>query len=82
MDGRAARVMANEIPEYCDFDCPHADFPPAVTAGVCRTMGAVWCKKLEETVHKHTLCAWRKRQGKEKAGGPGAAGRRRKRGGG
>ena len=53
--------MSETIPEYCDFDCPHADFPPAETAGICRTMAAVWCRQLAELVNKNTLCAWRKR---------------------
>jgi hypothetical protein len=51
------------IPEYCDYDCPYADFPPAETAGICRTMSAVWCGKLKELVNKNTPCEWRKRQG-------------------
>ena len=56
-----ASAMARKIPEYCDFDCPHADFPPADTSGLCRTMAAVWCKKLKELVNKHTPCQWKKR---------------------
>ena len=28
------------IPQFCDFICPHAEFPPAETAGICRTMSA------------------------------------------
>ena len=53
--------MSAKIPEYCDFDCPHADFPPADTAGICRTMSAVWCKKLKELTNKNALCEWRQR---------------------
>ena len=49
------------IPEICDYDCPFADFPPADTAGICRTMSAVWCKKLKELVYKNTPCEWRQR---------------------
>ena len=55
--------MNRKIPEYCDFDCAFADFPPAETAGICRTMSAVWCKKLKELVNKNAPCEWRKRQG-------------------
>ncbi len=48
-------------PEFCDYDCPFAAFPPADTAGICRTMSAVWCKKLEQLVNKNRPCEWRKR---------------------
>ena len=50
-----------EIPEFCDFSCPAADFPPADTAGICRTMAAVWCTKLTALVSKNVPCEWRKR---------------------
>lgn len=51
-----------EIPELCGFDCPHAAFPPAETAGICRTMSAVLCGKLAELVNKNALCEFRRRQ--------------------
>jgi hypothetical protein len=54
--------VSNKIPEYCDFDCPFADFPPAETAGLCRTMSAVWCRKLKELVNKNAACEWRRRR--------------------
>lgn len=54
-----------DIPEICGFDCPHADFAPADTAGICRTMSAVWCGKLKELVDKNMPCAWRKRRVKK-----------------
>lgn len=50
-------------PEFCDFDCRFAAFPPAETAGICRTMSGVWCKKLTELVHKNKPCEWRRRTG-------------------
>jgi hypothetical protein len=53
--------MTQRIPEICDFDCPFADFPPPETAGICRTMSAVWCKKLRELVNKNTPCEWQRR---------------------
>jgi len=53
--------MNEDIPEFCDFDCPHADFPPAETAGLCRTMSAVWCRQLGELVNKNAPCEWRRR---------------------
>ncbi len=45
---------------YCTFRCPHSDFPPADAAGICRTMAAVYCKKLKTLVDKNTPCRWRK----------------------
>ena len=60
--------MKDTPPEFCDFDCPHADFPPADTAGLCRTMSAVWCKKLKELVNKNAPCEWRRRQAQKRAG--------------
>lgn len=48
-------------PEICDYSCPFAAFPPAETAGICRTMSAVWCRQLKELVHKNTPCEWKRR---------------------
>lgn len=53
--------MGDGVPEICSFECPHADFPPAETAGICRTMAGVWCGKLIELVSKNTPCEWRRR---------------------
>ncbi len=58
--------VPKEIPEICGFDCPHAEFPPAETAGICRTMSAVWCGKLRALVNKNLPCEWRKRQPPDK----------------
>jgi len=44
---------------YCTFRCPHSDFPPADAAGICRTMAAVYCKKLKTLVDKNTPCRWK-----------------------
>ena len=59
--------MADPVPEFCDFICPHADFPPAETAGICRTMSGVWCRQLRALVHKNAPCEWRRRSGKSMA---------------
>ena len=59
-------IMASKPLEFCNFDCPHADFPPPETAGLCRTMSAVWCQKLKELVHKNAPCEWRRRAGRAK----------------
>jgi hypothetical protein len=68
--------MAKTIPDICDYDCPYADFPPADTAGICRTMSAVWCGKLKELVYKNTPCTWKQRGG-GKTGRPARATRKK-----
>jgi hypothetical protein len=47
--------------EFCGFQCPHSDFPPAETAGICRTMAAVYCKKLKALVNKNGPCVWQEK---------------------
>jgi hypothetical protein len=51
------------VPQFCDYHCPHADFPPAETAGICRTMSAVLCTRLQALVNKNATCEWRRRHG-------------------
>jgi hypothetical protein len=41
---------------WCDFNCEHAGFPDPELLGACRTLAAVFCKKLERVVPKHTAC--------------------------
>jgi len=50
--------MKDKTPEYCTFECPHSDFPPADSAGLCRTMAAVYCNKLKKLVDKNVPCRW------------------------
>jgi len=74
--------MQPEIPAICGFDCPHAAFPPAESAGICRTMSAVWCGKLTALVNKNVPCEWRRRTEsleKKAAKARGAAARKRSR---
>ena len=54
--------MAQKVPEFCDFDCPHAGFPSVETAGICRTMSAVFCKQLKRLVNKNRPCVWHGRR--------------------
>ncbi|MGE3180088.1 MAG: hypothetical protein AB7N71_00520 [Phycisphaerae bacterium] len=58
----------NQIPKHCDFSCPFAEFPPAETAGICRTMSAVQCGKLGALVNKNALCEWRRQRDKQTRG--------------
>ena len=57
----AKRIPLDQLPAICDYDCPAADFPPAETAGICRTMSAVWCRQLNELVNKNRPCEYRAR---------------------
>ena len=74
-DTQRTPSMKAEIPQYCDYGCPFADFPLAETAGIRRTMARVWCRKLKELVNKNTACAWRQRRKTE--GGKGRKSRGR-----
>ena len=62
------KTPRTQPPEICDFDCPYAGFPPAETAGICRTMSAVHCGLLGELVPKNTPCEWRRRGAKATTG--------------
>lgn len=55
------KIRLELIPQVCDYDCPAAAFPPAETAGICRTMAAVWCSQLGELVNKNRPCEFRRR---------------------
>ncbi|MEP0848563.1 MAG: hypothetical protein HRF50_17295 [Phycisphaerae bacterium] len=57
----APNSVNEQPPEICGFECAFAAFPPADTAGICRTMAAVWCGKLQALVNKNTPCEWRRR---------------------
>ncbi|MCD6303517.1 MAG: hypothetical protein J7M21_00975 [Planctomycetes bacterium] len=45
-----------DIPDFCDFSCPYSEFPPADSAGLCRTMAAVYCTRLGRLVDKNRPC--------------------------
>jgi hypothetical protein len=51
-----ASSAPDELPLYCDFSCPKADFPPADAVGACRREQAVWCSVLKEFNTKNSLC--------------------------
>ncbi len=53
--------MGEKKEKICSFACPDSDFPPADTAGLCRTMAAVYCKKLKKLVPKNVPCEYRRR---------------------
>lgn len=51
-----ANRKASGLPEYCDFDCPHASFTPADASGACRRDQAVWCVLLGRYNNKNARC--------------------------
>jgi hypothetical protein len=44
------------LPEFCDFDCPHAAFSPPDASGACRRDQAVWCALLSRYNNKNARC--------------------------
>lgn len=61
--------MDSGVPEFCDFSCPHSEFPPADSSGLCRTMAAVYCEKLKALVDKNSPCRWREDRRRAGKGG-------------
>jgi len=56
---------------WCDYSCEHAAFPDSPDLlGACRTMAAVFCKRLGKTVPKHTPCWAEREEEREEAHGP------------
>jgi hypothetical protein len=52
--------------EWCDYNCQHAAFPDEALEGACRTVAAVWCKKLRRLIPKNSPCqAIAKRKGRK-----------------
>jgi hypothetical protein len=41
---------------WCDYNCPDAAFPEKALEGACRTVAAVWCKRLRRLVPKNSPC--------------------------
>jgi len=58
----AEKASESSTPAFCDFSCPHSEFPPADSAGLCRTMAAVYCRQLKKLVDKNSPCRWRRRR--------------------
>jgi hypothetical protein len=44
------------LPEFCDYDCPHAAFTPPDTSGACRRDQAIWCTLLARFNNKNARC--------------------------
>jgi len=42
--------------KWCDYSCPDAAFPEEALEGACRTVAAVWCKRLKRLVPKNSPC--------------------------
>jgi hypothetical protein len=44
-----------QLPIFCDFSCPHADFSSDVS-GACRREQAVYCRLKKEYNNKNNRC--------------------------
>ncbi len=42
--------------KWCDYNCKDAAFPAEALEGACRTVAAVWCKKLKKLIPKNSSC--------------------------
>ncbi|MBN1917734.1 MAG: hypothetical protein JW889_07490 [Verrucomicrobia bacterium] len=42
--------------KWCDYNCKDAAFPEEALEGACRTVAAVWCKRLKKLVPKNSPC--------------------------
>jgi hypothetical protein len=66
MEERAGMDDRQDLPEFCDFLCPHAGFPEPDATGACRTVAAVVCKVIDELVPKNAPCLVRRRRDRRK----------------
>jgi hypothetical protein len=44
------------LPQFCDYACPHAHFPPADAVGACRREQAVYCSLLKKFNNRNNKC--------------------------
>ena len=49
-------ASGGELPLYCDYSCPHADFSDPSAVGACRRDIGVWCGKAGRFHNKHARC--------------------------
>jgi hypothetical protein len=42
--------------KWCDYSCEEAAFPDEALEGACRTVAAVWCRKLKKLIPKNSPC--------------------------
>lgn len=50
-----------ELPLYCDYMCPKAEFPSVDAVGACRTEQAVWCSAVKRFNKKNGKCLVREK---------------------
>ena len=50
----------NNLPDYCDFSCQHADFASVDSIGACRREQAVYCKLVKKLNTKNAKCFLKK----------------------
>jgi hypothetical protein len=52
----AIEISSGTTMKWCDYSCEHAAFPQQGLEGACRTVAAVWCKKLGRLIPKNSPC--------------------------
>lgn len=53
---KTPKYNADLLPQFCDFSCPHADFPPVDAVGACRREQGVYCKLLDRFNNRNNRC--------------------------
>lgn len=51
----------NNLPHFCDFSCPHAEFTQQDTSGACRRDIAVFCTLYKRHNNKNSTCIEKKK---------------------
>jgi hypothetical protein len=49
-------AATGDLPLFCDYSCPHADFAPKEAVGDCRKELAVYCSLLKQFNTKNKRC--------------------------
>ncbi len=50
------KVVKHSLPEYCDYSCIHASFPPVDVVGACRKEAGVYCTLVKRYNNKNARC--------------------------
>ncbi|HTO92803.1 MAG TPA: hypothetical protein VMM80_00485 [Bacteroidota bacterium] len=55
-----APAPAQDLPLYCDYQCPHASFAPPDATGACRREQGVYCGLIGSFNTKNSPCKARR----------------------
>lgn len=51
-----AGTRTADLPEFCDYECPHAAFSSPDASGACRRDQAIWCELSTRFNNKNARC--------------------------